>query len=147
MSLINYASNLWDSCCDTHFIRLNSVHKRALKVLGKVSSGFENECTPCRPLSLKSHLKYNKCILMHKILHGKCPSYLDKIITSAQRSSLNSRNMTLFLPRPRIDLYKSSLEYSGVSCWNSLPVHLKQPFSTKTFKNKLYQYLHCCSTL
>ena len=141
MSLINYASNLWDGCNNTHFTKLNSVHKRALKILCKVSSGFENEYNLSRPLSLNNHLKYNKCILMHKIMHGKCPSYLDKTITSTQRSSLNSRNMTLILPKPRIDLFKTSLVYSGTSCWNGLPQHLKQPSSTETFKNKLLMYL------
>ena len=144
MSLINYASNVWDNCNDTHLIRLNSIHRRALKVLHKISSGFKNEYMLWKPLSLKSHLKYNKCILMHKILHGKCPLYLDKTITSTLRSSPNSRHMTLILPKPRIDLFKSSLQYSGAFCWNSLPKHLKEPFSTKTFKNKLLLYLRSC---
>ena len=144
MSLINYASNLWDSCNDTHLSKLKSVHKRALKVLRKVSSGFQNEYALCRPLSLTNHLIYNKCILMHKIMHRKCPSYLEKTFTSTPRSSTNSRHMTLILPKPRIDLFKSSLEYSGTFWWNNLPKHLKQPCSIKTFKNKLLLHLRSC---
>ena len=144
MSLINYASNLWDNCSGTHLTKLNSVHKRALKILRKVSSGSEEECAPQQPLSLTNHLKYNKCILMHKIIHGKCPAYLEKTITSSSRYSINSRHMTLIVPKPRIDLFKSSLEYSGVFCWNGLPKNLKQSFSTKTFKDKLMSYLQSC---
>ena len=31
----------------------------------------------------------------------------------------------LYSPKPRSDLYKHSFQYSGVSIWNNLPVHLQ----------------------
>ena len=143
MSLINYASNLWDNSDDVHLVRLHSIHKRALKRMHKISCNSNEQYTFCKPLSLTNHLKYNKCVMMHKLVHGKCPYYLEQIIESSLRCrSINSRNMTLILPRPRIDLYKSSLRYSGTYVWNSLPRYLKGPSSTNTFKDKLSLYLH-----
>ena len=77
MSRINYVSNVWDSCSDVHLKKLKAVDKCAVKVLcaaspmltgrGHISYG---------PLPLKEHLQYNKCILVHKVIHNKSPQYL-----------------------------------------------------------------------
>ena len=142
MSLVNYSSNLWDNCDDVHLIKLHSIHKRALKLISKISSNSSDQYNFRQPLSLTNHLKFNKCVLVHKLVHGKCPSYLEQMVESTQRCDVSSRHMTFILPRPRIDLYKSSLNYSGPFVWNSLPNNLKGPSSTKTFKDKLLLYLH-----
>ena len=142
MSLINYASNLWDCCDDVHLKKLQSIHRRALKLLQRVSNKSIDQHTNYIPLPLTNHLKHNKCVLMHKLIHGKCPIYLEQTFETTLKYNTNSRHMTLIVPRPRIDLYKSSLRFSGTHAWNSLPKSLKGPFSTKTFKNKLSLYLH-----
>ena len=146
MSLINYASNLWDNCSNTYLRKLNSCHKRAIKVLRKVSDSFTDKSMLSKVLPLKTHLIYNKCILMHKIVHGKCPAYLNDTIVSSKRGAFDSRHMTLIKPQPRIELFKGSLVFSGTTCWNKLPKDLKQPLSTPTFKRKLLVYLHSCDS-
>lgn len=139
MSKINYVSNVWDCCSDVHLNKLNSVYKRAVKILLKNVPMMNKQLLI--PLSLTQHLKFNKCTLMHKIIHGKCPAYLEQNIGCYVRGNPHSRCGTLILPKPRIDLFKSSLTYSGTSCWNSLPKNLKEPLSTKTFKAKLQYYI------
>ena len=42
---------------------------------------------------------------------------------------------------PRIKLYKSSLQYSGGTLWNSLPRYLKEAKSQRVFKRKYNEYL------
>ena len=74
MSRINYVSNVWDSCSDVHLKKLKAVHKRAVKVLCAASPmitgrGHISYC----PLPLKVHLQYDKCILVHKVIHNKSP--------------------------------------------------------------------------
>ena len=44
-------------------------------------------------------------------------------------------------PIPRIDLFKTSLSYSGSVFWNSLPNNLKAMHSFSLFKDKLFSYL------
>ena len=41
------------------------------------------------------------------------------------------------MPIPRIDLFKSSLVYSGPALWNSLPSELRLPVSPSVFKKRL----------
>ena len=52
----------------------------------------------------------------------------------------------LNIPIPRIDLFKSSLVYSGSVLWNSLdPDSLRLPPSTETFKSPYMSYIMRCS--
>lgn len=142
MSRINYVSNVWDNCSEVHMKKLDSVHRRAVKHLnGVLRNTRSHQYQLPAPLPLTKHLILNKCVLMHKIIFGKCPTYLHQTIVCYETRNPNSRNATLTLPKPRIDLYKSSLAYSGTHCWNNLPKHLKEPFSTTTFKEKLGQYM------
>ena len=127
---------------NVHLAKLATVHKRALKLLNKVSSNSVYQPTYSKPLPLKKHLFYNKCVLMHKLIYSKCPTYLEKSFASTLNFNFDSRQMTLIIPRPRIDLFKASLRFSGTTAWNKLPKRLKEPCSMKTFKDKLLLYLH-----
>lgn len=146
MSLINYASNIWDNCDKIHISKLCSVHKRALKLLQRISSSSNDQHTFCKPLPLIDHLRYNKCVFMHKLIYNKCPAYLKQTFQSELQFNIDSRHMTMSIPKPRIDLFKSSLRFSGTTAWNSLPKKLKEPCSTKLFKDKLLLYLHSFNT-
>ena len=89
-------------------------------------------------LPLNRHLQYNKAQLIHKIYHDKTPSYLSKVIKKAP-DRYNSTN--IIPPLPRIDLFKTSLAFSGAQIWNSLPPELHKTESLSNFKNKLYEHL------
>ena len=110
MSRINHVSNVWDSCSDVHLKKLKAVHKRAVKVLcaaspmltgrGHISYG---------PLPSKELLQYNKCILVHKVIHNKSPQYPRQLVQIGARSDNSSRNSILILPKTRIDIYEFCL--------------------------------------
>ena len=72
---------------------------------------------------------------MHKIVSGRAPVYLSKILLINQSSRNSSRKLNV--PVPRIDLFKSSLVYSGPVLWNSLPSELWLPVSPSVFKKHL----------
>ena len=108
----------------------------------RVSSNSNNQLPNITPLPLTKHLLFKKCVLMHKLIHGKCPVYLEQMFASTLKYNVDSRLMTLTIPRPRLNLFKSSLKFSGTSAWNKLPKLLKGPCSTNNFKDKLLQYLN-----
>ena len=103
MSRINYVSNVWDGSSDVHIKKLKSVHKHAVKVFcaalpvltGRVNISYD-------PLPLKEHIWYNKCILMHKVIHNKSPQYLRQLLHTKARSEHSSRNSILILPKTRV---------------------------------------------
>ena len=89
-------------------------------------------------LPLSEHLRSNKATLIHKIYHEKSPKYLTKLFTKAPD---RYGSMNLVPPLPRIDLYKTSLPFSGSTIWNNLPPNLKVNMTTNTFKYNLYKHL------
>ena len=47
----------------------------------------------------------------------------------------------LFVPRPRLDLFKTSISFAGASLWNSLPQNIKSCVSFHCFKLNLHKYI------
>ena len=73
---------------------------------------------------------------MFKVNRRITSSYIISLFTES-----NNRTNRHVLPKPRIDLCKTSLSFSGSTCWNSLPVAIKTVGAIKSFKRELHQYL------
>ena len=112
---------------------LVSIHKRALKLtLLKSTSLTAHDYKLLDVLPLKLKLEFNKGIIMHKIVFGYAPSNLKLNFVSNQ----NRHSHKLVVPRPRLDLFKCSLMYSGGKLWNNLPLSIKKLSDHKAFKKK-----------
>ena len=139
MSHINYSSTVWDGCCKDTFLNINRLHRRAVKIISPIqNTTTEIKMNKLDILPLSEHLKYNKATIIHKIYHEKAPMYLNQLFTKAP-DRYGSKN--LVPPLPRIDLFKTSLSFSGSTIWNDLPTNLKENMSTNTFKHNLYEHL------
>ena len=60
------------------------------------SCGFTNVTwrgqTSADPLPPKQHLQYNKCILVHKVVHNKAPAFLRELLHAETSSIVKERN-------------------------------------------------------
>ena len=137
-SLINYASTIWDGASESALKPINRTYRRALKLLLLKSNSISTQdYKNLNILSLESKLEHKKGLLMRKIMTGKAPAKLiDKFPINPNRHV--HKIVTEF---PRIKLYKSSLQYSGGTLWNSLPRYLKEAKSQRVFKRKYNEYL------
>ena len=138
LSHINYASTLWCNASDVHIKKLNSLHRRGIKIISDTQIPTDEKFEELGLLTLHHQFTYNAALLVFKILHSKAPLYLKELLTqgSAQHTSLK-----LLLPLPRIDLYKSSLSFYGSKTWNSLPSHIANNTSVSSFKFVLRKHL------
>ena len=75
---------------------------------------------------------------MHKVHNNNSPNYLAQLFISHQSHYTNSRN-NLYVPRPRLDLFKTSISFAGASLWNSLPQNIKSCISVRCFKRNLHR--------
>ena len=91
-------------------------------------------------LNLPQQLAYNKGIFMHKVLNNYSPNYLAQLFISHQSHYTNSKN-NLYVPRPRLDLFETSISFAGASLWNSLPQNIRSCISLPCFKRNLHKYL------
>ena len=138
---MSYASTIWDSASANVLKPLLSLHRRALKlVLLKSSTLTISDYRALNILPLKSKLKFNKAMFMFKIMSGFAPPSLQNRFTP----NFNRHTHKIMVPLPRIDLFKSSLTYSGGCLWNeilsnSIIIHKTNTLSA--FKKEYHGYL------
>ena len=142
MPHIDYASTVWDECAEVHLKRLKSLYKRAVTIICPTPNiTLQEKLKQLNLFSLRNRFIFNKCTLVHKALHSKAPAYLKELFPTKREHSHRTRKHLLELPKPRIDLFKSSFLFSGSRLWNNLPNSLTQPIPTITFKKNLFKYL------
>ena len=113
------ASVIWRGASENCTKKLNSLHRRAIKLVS-----LENDLTTDEKISslnilpLHKQFQYNLVVFMFKVINGKCPSYLLKLLS---RASSRYNSINYILPRTRVDIFKSSFTFSAPSAWNSLP--------------------------
>lgn len=137
-SSMDYASTLWDSSSANTLKPLVSLHKRAVKaVLLKSTTLTKTDYKQLEFLPLKQRFTYNKGVIMHRLASGSGPPAL------TSKFEISSRHSNKFTtgPCPRVDLFKSSLLYSGSVLWNSLPESLRDPMTENAFKSRYSAYL------
>ena len=138
LSHINYASTIWSSTAQDHLKRLNSLYKRATKIILPdpfLSTLEKQESLDILPLD--KQLKFNKIIAVFKARHELVPEYITKLLT---KSSSRYNFLNYLLPQPRIDMFKASFSFSGSLLWNSLPLNIKSISSLSSFKTKLRNF-------
>ena len=135
MSHINFASSLWDGAADVHFKKLDSLHRRAAKIILKghqISTDEKQKMLNMLPL--KKQMLYNKAIFMYKVFHNITP----KIISSLfQKAPLRYNSLNFIVPPTRIDLVKTSFAFSGSTLWNSFSTLIKTSPCLSAFKRNL----------
>ena len=77
---------------------------------------------------------------MRKVLNNNFPNYLAQLFISHQSHYTNSRN-NLYVPKPRLDLSKTSISFAGASLLNCLPQNIKLCISLPCFERNLHKYM------
>ena len=138
-SHLTYASTVWDGCSDILFNKLNSLHRRAAKLMISDSSlSTDTKLRYLGLLPLKEKLMFNKAVLVFKAYKNLAPPYLKQLFFICSNIRATSRFITL--PRPRIDLFKKySFSFSGASLWNIIPTQIKSCNSLISFKTQFHK--------
>ena len=81
---------------------------------------------------------YQKSIQMYKTLSGTSPNYLKIPFTFASdihsRTLRSSHESQLYIPKPRIDLFRNTSVFSGSSIGNSIPDCIRNSSNRNLFK-------------
>ena len=132
---------VWVVCGEVHLKKLYSLERRAGKlILPDSSLCRDQKMSALGILNLSQQLTYNKGVFMYNVLNNNSPNYLGQLFISRQSHYTNSRN-NLYVPRPRLDMFKISISFAGASLWNSLPQNIKSCISFPCFKRNLHKYM------
>ena len=87
-------------------------------------------------MSLHKQLEYNTGLFMYRVLSNEAPEYVSNLYTHPPSPYSNSRNYHLSLLRPRTDIFKTGIAFSGAFLWNNLPLTVRSCYSLSSFKRK-----------
>ena len=90
MSHVNYVLNVWDRCASVHLKQLNSLHKRAVKLLMPIPDmDYLQKCRALKLLPSDKQLLLHKCVLMQKTVHGEAPQHLKDLMIPSEHLHLH----------------------------------------------------------
>ena len=137
---LDNCSTIWGNCNNELLDRIIKLQKRATRfILAK------DLCSPSSELfqqlgwvRFDERVQYRKCILMFKSFNNLAPTYLtNKFAYTNDIHNLDLRSVTnqnLYAPKPKLEIYRKSLAYSGPKIWNTLPASVKNAPSLQSFK-------------
>ena len=98
---LGYGNIIWSCISDTKLDTLQKLQSRGKKLIenGKHKDGWAYDWVPVRRL-----IKYDRFVMTHKILNGKCPGNLQDKFTKGTKISS-------FLPQQNIIWYPFSVVY------------------------------------
>ena len=145
---IEYCSVIWGNSTNLNIKKMTKLQRRACKlILGSEYRHLDEACDHLKILSFNESLFLNKAKMMYKIANNIAPSYLINLFQMRNSSddtisSLRSvTNRNFLIPKPKLNLFKNSLSYSGAIIWNSIPLEIKNSNSLNMFVNKCKAWL------
>ena len=129
---IDYASVVWDGCSDVlKNKQTNSLLRRDVKLIFPYT-------TLTRNWKRRELWAYKDNLNITRVC--SCTGSLTMYSHTPSRYS-NSRSKKLSLPRPRIDIFKTIISFSGAFLWNNLPLTVRSCQSLSSVKRKLRAHL------
>ena len=145
---IEYCSVIWGNSTNFNIKKMTKLRRRACKlILGSEYRHLDEACSHLKILSFNESVFLNKAKMMYKIANNIAPSYLINLFqmrnssddTISSLRSVTNRNFLIAKPKP--NLFKNSLSYSGAIIWNSIPLEIKNSNSLNMFVNKCKAWL------
>ena len=122
---------------------MTKLQRRACKlILGDEYTHLDEARDNLKILSFDEIVFLNKAKIMYKVANNMAPSYLINLfqMRSASDDTITSlrsvTNKNFLIPKPKLNLFKNSLSYSGAIIWNCIPLEIKTSKSLDSFVNK-----------
>ena len=143
---IDYCFTIYGNASKSHLDRIFKLQKCAARIIHDAPPDALS-----KPLFVKlnwlnvfERCTLNKGVLLFKIFHNLAPNYLQCLFSHTTNNNYQLRAIAdhgLAIPRHNTEFCKRSLQYSGVSMWNELPISIRNSSSLHTFKASLHKYI------
>jgi len=142
-SNLEYASSAWDPYQKQDIDRLESVQRRACRLLTGNRSREQGTMTAALQQigwnTLENRRRVQRLVLLHKAVYGKValqvpPYFVRPEKTTRQTGSENETDSAFINMYARTDLYKHSFYPRTIKQWNSLPPDIRATENAAAFK-------------
>ena len=144
-SHLQYCTLLWANSHVTHIRKLQLLQKKTIRII--TSSHYIAYTDPLfamtKLLKIEDLYKYQLGIFMHKVTHSQLPQNMSSMFLRTDKiHSHKPRNQNAyFIQQIRTNTRKSTINFSGPTFWNTLPINLRQIVSIHLFKKKFKELL------
>ena len=144
-SHLQYCTLLWANSHVTQIRKLQLLQKKTIRII--TSSHYIAHTDPLfamtKLLKIEDLYKYQLGIFMHKVTHSQLPQNMSSMFLCTDKiHSHKLRNQNAyFIQQIRTNTRKSTINFSGPTFWNTLPINLRQIVSIHLFKKKLKELL------
>ena len=139
-SHIRYGNVVWGSISSSELQALQRLQNRALSIIERAR--FKDPW-PKKWLSVVNLVRFDRCVMVYKILNKQCPESLWNMFQRrCSVSNYNTRNYRdLHIPKLNLELTKEGFHYSGIKAWNDILVNIRKLPSLRLFKIHLKRHL------
>ena len=148
---IEYCCVVWGNSSNLNAYKIEKMQRRACKlILGKDYTTLVDARNQLDILSFEESISFNKAKVMFKIATNAAPIYLTDLfqmrgdmqnLNSSQLNLRSTSNRNFLIPKPKINLFKNSLSYSGALVWNSIPLWIKNSDTIQSFSKNCLQWM------
>jgi len=144
---IDYCDTVWGNCGKSLSDNLQKLQNRAARLvlgLSRRSHVDNDHLSTLGWKSLASRRKMHLLQTVFKSIHRQLPEYLQIFNRTSHTyaTRLNS-NLSLQLPKVRLESGRRKFEYRGAFSWNELPPTVKVASSALSFKKLIRNGNHC----
>jgi len=93
-------------------------------------------------MSIKERIEFNVCLLIFKMINGRCPSYLDRVNMVRYEGALAiKREDKVCIERCKTSEQQRMLLHNGFKMFNDLPCEVRGERDLKCFRRMLVQHI------
>ena len=135
---LTYCHLAWHFCKESDTRKLERLQERGLRAVFKDNNlSYVNLLKRAKLPTLLNRRLQDLCILMYKVKHELCPSYIRNIF-SRQSNTYNLRQSDFTLPRFKTVTHgKHSVRFLGPKLWSKLPKNNRDAESLNVFKKRI----------
>ncbi len=145
---IDYCNIVWGNTSLTNKCKIFRLQKRACRIILDYNvDDVQRSMTEMKMMTFYDRVFFRKAKFMFKVKNGLTPSYISEMfelrIADDTMPALRSLSSSSYVvPRPKKELFKNTMMYSGSLIWNVLPPYVKNSESAEAFHSRCLKWLH-----
>ncbi len=140
---LTFCSTVWG--CTSHIDRLEKLQRRAARIIFNADyrAPTEELFKQLKWVSVREHIKFRRAVMVYNSVNGLGPKYMTdlfNLVSSVHtRSTRNTSEHKLYVPKPNLEFYKKSFRYIGAKEWNQIDCDIRSAKKVEHFKSQYKQ--------
>ena len=141
---IDYCCTVWGNSSMFMLDKILKFQKRAARII--LDKNFDEPSADLfrqlHWMTIYERIEYKTSLLVYKGINKNSPHYISSKFSyvSGERQLRSSSNNLLYLPKPKMELFRKGISYAGPKIWNALPLNIRTADSITTFKTLYIQH-------